>query len=128
MVRRSPTEAVGEVGVPRQAAQEPCEGCGETELGRAAVGRLAEVAVPGVARPWQQVAERDEDGNDDRGRPASGLGFEDDRDRADHEPGLPRERDERDPGEAASNAAPPAPYAVSYTPLDVSKRQQIASW
>lgn len=94
----------GEVGVPGQASQEPSEGFGQTESGRVAVGRLTQVAVPGVSATGHQVAQRDEDGDDDRGRPASGPGFQDDRDATDHEPRPPCEGSQRHPGEAASDA------------------------
>ena len=65
--------------------------------------RPGDAPLPQLAAPRHRVAQGKEDGDDDRGRPASGLGFEDDGNAADHDPGAPGELSQRDPGEAASD-------------------------
>lgn len=63
-VRRSQRSAVSASGGRRR--RKPHKSFVETEFGRAPIGRLTPVQVPGVAAPGQQDGQRDEDGDDDR--------------------------------------------------------------
>lgn len=84
--------------------------------------------MPGVAPAGQQVAQHDEDCDDDRRRPASGLGFENDGDGANDQPDAPGELDKRDPrkatsdrtGEATDEVPRDGPYRPEQVEADVA--------